>query len=172
MGRLLAGLRDATERGEWASRFNTGGKSLGEIIAVVYQERDAHWTAPANRPNSPKRKAPVPAATESPSQPEYPSARTLKDGAALCDALVCCADNRCPGPRAAHGAFRELSRRWQPVTVFLQQQHPAWHGPGAARVLLAGYPDKGPAYWRRKTTDSGHPERRHQLPSSSRCPAR
>ena len=100
MGRLPAGLRlrsltylDATERGEWASRFNTGAKSLGEIIAIVYQERDAHWTAPAERPsepaswpNSPKRKAPVPAVTETPSGAGYPSARTLKDGAALCDA--------------------------------------------------------------------------------------
>ena len=116
VGRLPAGLRlrsltylDSTERGEWSSRFNTGAKSLGELVANVYQERDAHWSAPAERPAepasappSPKRKAA--AVTEPPSGTAYASARTLKDGTALCEAWN---KGRCQsGKKCSNGQHR------------------------------------------------------------------
>ncbi len=94
-------VRDQAERMRWVEVHRNSSKSLGEVIDLVYTQRDGHWQPPEQIPAGvTAHKTPVKVQEPKGNQPRaVQGASSSSDGAKVCEAFQrgrCDRGKRCP----------------------------------------------------------------------------
>jgi hypothetical protein len=94
-------VRDQAERMRWVEVHRNSSMSLGEVIELVYTQRDGHWQPPEQAPTGAgAQKTPAKAQEPKGGQPKVVQvASASSDGARVCEAFQrgrCDRGKRCP----------------------------------------------------------------------------